>query len=164
MARLPLSLPTALPPRVAQLLRYGTVSAIATTTSLIVLGALVGTRAMTAGWANVVATAVGTVPSFELNRRWVWANQGDRSIRAEVVPFAALSAAGLALSTLAVSVIARWADDAGLADGTRTLAVQGANLAAFGVLWLLQFAILDRVLFADRRRLGQDRSQAAPGR
>lgn len=156
MARISASLPFSVPPRLAQLVRYGTVSAIATSTSLVVLGALVATRALSAGWANVVATAVGTVPSFELNRRWVWGRRGDRSLSTEVVPFAALSAAGLALSTAAVAATGRWADGAGLADGTRTLAVQAANLAAFGALWLLQFAILDRVLFAERRRLGQD--------
>jgi putative flippase GtrA len=144
--------------------RYGAVSAIATTTSLLVLGALVGTRTTTAGWANVIATAVGTVPSFELNRRWVWGRGGARSVRSELVPFVALSFAGLALSTLAVSVIARWADGAGLADATRTVAVQAANLAAFGALWLVQFVVLDRVLFADRSPVGQDRQVPASPR
>ena len=38
---------------------------------------LVGTDAVTAGWANVIATGVGTVPSFELNRRWVWGRSAD---------------------------------------------------------------------------------------
>ena len=145
-------------------MRYGAVSAIATTTSLLVLGALVATRSMSAGWANVVATAVGTVPSFELNRRWVWGRSGVRSLRAEVVPFALLSGAGLALSTATVSVAGRWADGIGWADSTRTLAVQVASLAAFGTLWLLQFALLDRVLFADRRRVGQDRRTSPAAR
>ncbi|HEY0398177.1 MAG TPA: bifunctional glycosyltransferase family 2/GtrA family protein, partial [Acidimicrobiia bacterium] len=57
--------------RLGKLLRYATVSAVATITSLTVLGVLVATGTLSAGWANVVATAVGTIPSFELNRRWV---------------------------------------------------------------------------------------------
>ncbi|MCU1355284.1 MAG: hypothetical protein JWM89_702 [Acidimicrobiales bacterium] len=133
--------------RARQLLRYAAVSGIATATSLTVLGVLVGTRSLSPGWANLVATAVGTVPSFELNRRWVWGKTGHRSIGAEVVPFCALSAAGLGLSTLTVTFAGRWADHAGLATSTRTLAVQAASLTAFGILWLLQFAILDRALF-----------------
>ena len=40
---------------------------------------LVAGRILPAGWANVVATAAGTVPSFELNRRWVWNKTGRRS-------------------------------------------------------------------------------------
>ena len=154
----------AIPARLVQLVRYGAVSVIASATSLAVLGALVATRTTTAGWANVIATGVGTVPSFELNRRWVWGRDGQRSLRSEVAPFVALSFAGLALSTVAVSVIARWADGAGLTDATRTLAVQAANLAAFGALWIVQFAVLDRVLFADRSRVGQDRQVPASPR
>lgn len=143
--------------RVHQLLRYGAVSIVATTTSLLVLGALVTTRALSPGWANVVATAVGTIPSFELNRRWVWHRQGAASTRREVVPFAALSAAGLVLSTLAVSLAGRWTDHAGLTGASRTLTIQCASIAAFGTLWLAQFVILDRVLFAERTRVRQDR-------
>jgi putative flippase GtrA len=138
------------PARAAKLLRYGSVSAIATATSLTVLTALVSTRALTPGWANIVATAVGTVPSFELNRRWVWGRRGHRSLGAEVGPFWVLSFAGLAISTVAVSAAGRWVDRAAIGGVARTLTLQGANLAAFGSLWIAQFFILDRVLFRGR--------------
>lgn len=133
--------------RVRQWLRYGTVSLIATTTSLTVLGVLVSTTAIPAGVANVIATAVGTFPSFELNRRWVWRRTGRRSMRAELVPFWVLSFTGLALSTLTVSVAAAWADSAGLHGFARTAAIEVANVAAWGSLWVAQFVILDRFLF-----------------
>lgn len=133
--------------RVAQLVRYAGVSVLATATSLVVLGALVATRTLTPGWANVVATAVGTVPSFEGNRRWVWGRSGPPSWRHEIVPFGVLAAAGLALSTATVVITGRWADRLGLPDGPRTLAVQAANLVGFGLVWLAQFAICDRYLF-----------------
>ncbi len=138
---------------VRKLMRYAAVSAISTATSLVVLGVLVATNATGAGWANVVATAVGTVPSFELNRRWVWNRTGHRSLVAEMGPFIGLSFAGLGLSTLAVSMAARWATTAGLGTTTRTLAVEAANVAAFGSLWVIQFVILDRVLFRSHLRL-----------
>ncbi len=137
--------------RVWQFVRYGAVSLIATLTSLTVLGVLVATATLTPGWANIVATGVGTVPSFELNRRWVWGKTGRRSLAAEVVPFCVLSFAGLALSTLLVSTVGQWAAGAGLDTFWRTAAVEVANLAAFGSLWILQFLVLDRVLFARRQ-------------
>lgn len=143
--------------RLIQLVRYGAVSLIATATSLLVLGALVATRTLTPGWANVAATAVGTVPSFELNRRWVWHRDGEASLRSEVIPFAILSAAGLVLSTVAVSAAGRWTADLGLVGAGRTLAIQAASIAAFGTLWIVQFVVLDRVLFADGGSVGQDR-------
>lgn len=136
--------------RVWQFVRYGAVSLIATLTSLTVLGALVATATLTPGWANIVATGVGTVPSFELNRRWVWGKTGRRSVAAEIGPFCVLSFAGLAVSTLLVSAVGQWATSVGLDAFWRTAAVEAANLVAFGSLWILQFLLLDRVLFAHR--------------
>jgi len=133
---------------IRKLARYATVSVISTSVSLNLLGVLVATSAVTAGWANVIATAVGTVPSFELNRRWVWRRTGRRGLLAEVAPFCALSFLGLGLSTLAVSTAAGWATAARLGTAARTLVAQGANVGTFGTLWVVQFVLLDRVLFA----------------
>jgi putative flippase GtrA len=127
--------------------RYGAVSAVSTVVSLTVLGVPVFTGTLSPGWANVVATAVGTVPSFELNRRWVWGRTGRRSLWAEVGPFWALSFTGLGLSTLAVSLAGQWAVKAGLHAGMRALVAQAANVCAFGSLWIAQFVILDRSVF-----------------
>jgi putative flippase GtrA len=135
---------------VRRLVRYATVSVISTAVSLTILGVLVATNATTAEWANVVATAVGTVPSFELNRRWVWSRSGPRSLLAEIGPFCALSFAGLGISTLAVSVAAGWASSSGLGVTARTLAAEAANIASFGTLWVAQYVILDRILFTPR--------------
>jgi putative flippase GtrA len=136
---------------VRRLLHYATVSLVATGVSQVVLATLVATRATGAAEANVIATLVGTVPSFELNRRWVWGKRGRRSIASEIAPFAAISATGLVLSTLAVAVASGWADAVGLGATTRTLTVQCANLAAFGVVWVAQFIVLDKVLFPSQR-------------
>jgi putative flippase GtrA len=126
-----------------KLLRYGAVSAISSTLSLTILGVLVATGATTSGWANVIATGVGTIPSFELNRRWVWGKKGRRSAWAEVAPYCALAFSGLALSTLAVSVATSWAT----APGVRALVAEAASIATFGTLWVVQFVLADRVLF-----------------
>jgi putative flippase GtrA len=126
------------------------VSLVSTTVSLSVLGVLVYTAALPAAVANIVATMVGMVPSFELNRRWVWNKRGKRSVVSEILPFGVLSFAGLGLSTLAVALTAHWADTAGLDAGLRTFVVELANLAAFGTVWVVQFVVLDRVLFRPR--------------
>lgn len=87
------------------------------------------------------------VPSFELNRRWVWGKRGRRSIRREIGPFVSLTAIGLALSTVTVTMTAWWAAQWNLSGATRTLAIEAANMAAFGSVWLVQYVILDRLLF-----------------
>ena len=134
-----------------KLVRYASVSLIATAVTVSLLGALVYSGTLSPGWANVAATAAGTVPSFELNRRWVWAKRGRRS-PTEVIPFWSLSFLGLALSTFSVSWAGAWARHAGLDHGTVTLVAEIANIATFGTLWVVQYLLLDRLLFAHQVR------------
>ena len=134
-------------PAVGRLIRYSGASAVSTTIGLSVLAVLVGTGATTAGWANVIATAAGTGPSFEMNRRWVWGKKGHRSLRGEVVPFCILSFVSLAVSTVAVSRVTGWAAAAGLHGTGRAAAAMAANLVSFGAMWVVQYLLLDRILF-----------------
>ena len=120
-------------------------SAVSVTIAQSVLAAIVATRATSAVAANIIATLVATIPSFELNRRWVWGKEGRRSIGGELVPFLLVTAAGLGLSSLAVAVVSGYVKD--FSPPTRTLSIQIASLSAFGTVWLLQFFLLDRVLF-----------------
>jgi putative flippase GtrA len=128
--------------------RYAAVSIIATATSLTILGVLVGLANAPAGWANVCATAIGTIPSFELNRRWVWGREGKPSLSAEVGPFVVLAFIELLLSTAAVHLASTWAAHQPALQ--RTMVVEAASIATFGSLWILQFIVCDRALF--RRR------------
>jgi putative flippase GtrA len=130
-----------------RLLRYAGVSTVATITTLTVLAVLVATELLTPGWANIVATAAGTVPSFELNRRWVWRKAGRRSLLRETVPFVALSFVGLVLSSLVVKAATSWAVNVGLSTAARAMTADTANLATFACLWVVQYFVLDRVLF-----------------
>lgn len=131
----------------AKLMRYAAVSVVSTLTSLTVLGVLVGVLSAPAGWANVIATTVATVPSFELNRRWVWTRRGDRSFLREVAPFAALSFTGLVISTLNVHLVGLWATSADWGRLLRTVAIEVTNVGTFGCLWLFQYVLCDRFLF-----------------
>jgi putative flippase GtrA len=128
-----------------RLVKYGSVSVIATATALTVLGLLVGVLRFPAIWANVIATTVGTVPSFELNRRWVWAHRCRRSLLRQATPYFLLSLAGLVISTFAVHL----ASDATTTASRlwHTAAVEMANVAAYGALWIIQFVLCDRILF-----------------
>ena len=104
-----------------------------------------------AAWvANVVATAAGTVPSYLLNRRWVWGRSGSGDPWREVLPFWLLSFCGLGVSTGAVLLADRLCAGIGMVGAVRTLALLAANVSAFGALWVGQFLLLDRVLFRSR--------------
>ena len=135
----------------AKVIRYSGASIISVAVGLLVLGINIDIFHLSPTVANVVAIAVCTVPSFELNRRWVWRLHG-RSDAGQFVPFCLLSVAGLVLSTLAV----RYTGDhsTGLANPWHTVVVDGANLGAYAVLWVIRYFILDRV-FVDRNRTDQ---------
>lgn len=94
------------------------------------------------GWlANVLAVLISSAPAFYLNKRFVWKRTGRANVRSEMLPFFAMNLAGLLLSTGAVFIAERiWGSG---------VAVHGASLAAWGALWVLKYALLDRVLFND---------------
>jgi putative flippase GtrA len=96
--------------------------------------------------ANLVAVVAGIGPSFFLQRRFVWRQPGRGSLGRQVVPFWVMSIAALVLSTAAVGLAGQLA--AGFAPLARSAVLVVTNLLVFGSLWLAQFLVLDRVLFA----------------
>ena len=111
-------------PALAKFVRYSGVSVVAVVTTQLTL--FVCQHRL--GWppvsSNITATAVGAVPAYLLNRRWVWGLTGSHSLRREIVPFWTYTFLGLLVSTALVAAAAAiW--------GT-TLAVNVANLVAWG--------------------------------
>jgi putative flippase GtrA len=124
------------------------VSVVTTVMSLAMIVVATAGFAVGAALANVIATAIATVPSYHLNRRWTWAKRDRSDPWREVLPFWLLSFAGLALSTVTVALADSWASRARLAPMAHTVAIMTGHVGGFGLLWVLQFVLLDRVLFA----------------
>lgn len=122
-------------------LLYALVSVVAVVVSQSVLVLCHAVIGLSAVWSNVIAVAAGTVPSYSLNRSWVWGKTSKSHLWKEVLPFWALSFLGLAFSTVTVAIVERYNDS--------TPAIQAANLGAFGVLWVGKFLLLHYVLFKD---------------
>ncbi|HEU5003869.1 MAG TPA: GtrA family protein [Actinomycetota bacterium] len=131
-----------------KLFRYSAVSVVSTVTSLTVLGIMVGLMNLPPGRSNIVATCLATIPSFELNRRWVWSRQGQRSLFKEMLPFWGLSLLGLAWSTINVALVGVWTQH--WSHLGRAAAAGATNVGTFGLLWIFQFVLCDRWLFKDR--------------
>jgi len=141
-------------PLMTRLRRCLSVSVITTGLSLVSLVTLT-TAGVAATTANIVTTALATIPSYQLNRRWTWGKQGSSDLWREVVPFWAMSFAGLALSTVTVGIADRWAAQAHVTGALHTVAVLVGHLGGFGLLWVVQFAVLDRVVFARAPRTAE---------
>ena len=95
--------------------------------------------------SNVLSVGLTTIPTYYLNRAWVWGKRGRSHLGKEVLPFWIFSFAGLGLSTLFVALAN------GGKSGKVTLAHQLvlviAQLAGFGFLWIARFFVLDKFMF-----------------
>ena len=146
-----------------RLSRYGAVSIVTSLVVFGVLGLLVGVVNAPAGWSNVAATLVGIALSFELNRRWAWEGRSQGRTPIQVASFVTINLTGLIISTAAVHSVAVEATQHHLTRLVRTGAVEGVNIAAWGVLWVIQFLILDRFVFrAPKVAIGSAAERAAP--
>jgi putative flippase GtrA len=129
-----------------KMVRYTMVSVVSTIVSLGVLGLVFGVAHL---WSEVpsavFANAVATVPSYYLNRRWAWGKAGRSHLVKEVLPFWLVSFAGLALSTWAAAMARDFSDSHNLHHFGHTVVVLGANLAAYGVLWVGKFLLFEQL-------------------
>ena len=127
---------------------YALVSVVAVITGQAVLWTCSGLL----GWdpvpSNVTSVAIGSIPSYVLNRSWVWQKRGKSHLWKEIVPFWGMALLGLLLSTVAVAWASTWND--------ATIVVSAANLGAFGVIWVGKFFVLHHLMFGEHTHAGQD--------
>ena len=144
MASRPLALPVRLWRDYGQkLIRFAGVSVVNVLTGQTLLVILYGRVGWPGVAANAVAVLIGSIPAYLLSRHYVWKREkGDHNFGAEILPFWGLAFVGLVLSTALVGIVDSFSD--------RTLAVQGANAAAFGSLWIVRFVVLEHLLWGER--------------
>ena len=137
-------------PSSLKLFKYAGVSVISTVVSQVTLFLTFGVfRVMSEVPANILANVVATVPSYYLNRKWVWGKRGRSHLWREVLPFWVLSFVGLAFSSLAVYLAGAFARHHGLGHGATTVLVNAANLMSFGILWIVKFLIYNKLFHID---------------
>jgi putative flippase GtrA len=129
-----------------KLVRYSLVSVVSVAVSQVVL--FVAQFAWSARTSNIVAVCVSAVPSYQLNRAWAWGKTGRSHLMKEIVPFWGMALLGLVLSTWSAGFAESHAASVTSSALGQKLVVNLAALAAFGVLWIAKFVILNRVLFA----------------
>ncbi len=135
-------------PQFAKLAKYTAVSAISALTSLVLLTLIYGVLRL---WGEVtsvlVANILAGIPSYLLNRQWVWGKGGRSHLWREVLPFWVVSITGILFALFTASLARNFAQAHHLDHFQRTVLVVGANVSAFAIVWFLKFLILNR-LFA----------------
>lgn len=129
-------------------LKYVATSAIAVVVNQSVLALCFGIMGWSAFTSNVVAVCASTIPSYFLNRMWVWGKSGKSHLWKEVVPFWAIAFFGLSFSTWAATL------GEGLSDhksrAYQTVVVNLFSLGSYAITWVGKFVLFNKVLFAHR--------------
>ncbi|MCY4456901.1 MAG: GtrA family protein [Acidimicrobiaceae bacterium] len=89
--------------------------------------------------ANLTSWMISTTPAYLLSRYWVWQQFGNNSVKSEIVPFWIIALVGLVLSSVSVVALASITDN--------TLIVLLGAVAAYGVVWVAKYLILDGLLW-----------------
>jgi putative flippase GtrA len=137
-------------PSSVKLIKYASVSLISTVVSQVALILLFGVfHVLSEVPANIVASVLATIPSYALNRRWVWGKSGKSHFWKEVAPFWILSFVGLAFSSLAVWLAGEFARNHHLHHFGTAVLVNVANLLSFAILWIVKFVIYNKLFHID---------------
>lgn len=133
-------------PKGKKLYRYVMGSVITTIVSFAVLTLVYGVfRWWGAVASTVFANVVATVPAYWLNRTWTWGKDGRSDIWREVVPFWVLSIAGIAISMVTADLAAEFGRAHDLHHLVELVVVDGANLAAYGVLFIGKYLVFNHL-------------------
>ncbi len=143
--------------------RFAAGTAVSTACSQLVFVLLFGVFAASAMVSGAVAFVAGAVPNFLIHRFWTWRRGGPVRIRRELVPYLGViiisGLVAIGMTTSVDQLIGQTIDDRAL----RTLVVAVAFNASYLPLFILKFALLDRLVFgrdeATLRRVERSRHQ-----
>lgn len=129
-----------------RLWRYSLGSVVAFGVSELTFVLLFNPHVLGAKGSAIVASVVGIIPGYTLNRRWAWGQRGRSRLWREVVPYwvaAIASIIAAAYATGAVNdAVSTWSRDA------RTAINAIAYMAAYGVLFVAKFLFFNHWLWA----------------
>lgn len=131
-------------------LRYAAVSVVAIVVSQITIGVSYGGFHSSKTMAQTAAAVLSTIPSYILNRRWVWGRNGKSSASKEIVPFWVISIVQFIISLVAINWLGSWMERHVDSHALRTICLQFIVLFIYGVMWIGKFVFFNKVLFADR--------------
>jgi putative flippase GtrA len=131
-------------------IRYSLVSGVAIVISQLTILICTWLFGLSGIAANTIGALAATPASYELNRKWAWGKSGKSHVWREMVPFWSLTLLGWLASTGTVEIADSMAKSHHVVGLGRSVAIMGASLFAYGVVWIVKFVIFNRLVFVDR--------------
>jgi putative flippase GtrA len=144
--------------------RFTVGSAVATAASQLAFLLLFGILGASAAVSGAVAFAVGAVPNFVISRCWTWQRTGRVGVRSELVPYLAVITVNGLLATGGAVGIDRLLGSTITDHAARTVVLATAFGAGYVLLFVLKFALLDRLVFAAPAAAEADSAKDTPAR
>ena len=133
-----------------KIIRYTAVSAVTTAVSFASISLLYGLSIISSViWSTVAGNLVASVPAYYLNRTWTWGKRGPSHLLKEVLPFAAMSGLGIAVSTVGAVWARHEVHLRHWSHLVNTGLVSGTNLVSFAVFWVLKMLVFNRIFKVD---------------
>lgn len=133
-------------PQAKQLIRYSMVSVVSTAVSFGVLFIVFGVLHLFGEIGSTVfANVCATVPSYYLNRQWVWGKTGRSHLVKEIIPFWSMSAIGIVVSIGGAAVARHLGRVHHFSHLEQTAVLLAANVTSFGVFWILKYLVFNRL-------------------
>jgi putative flippase GtrA len=129
-------------------IRYSMVSGVAIVISQVTIFICAGAFHLSGILANTIGAVMATPASYELNRKWAWGKRGKSHLWKEVAPFWGLTLVGYLASTGTVQLADNFCASHHVTGTVRALAIMGASLFAYGVVWIAKFILFNKVVFA----------------
>ena len=100
--------------------------------------------------AALLGNSCGAVPSYILNRYWVWGKNDKNNLFTEILPFWIITLVGILFSLYTAHVAGQYTKHHHIGGAERLAILLIANLAAFGILWVAKYVLFNRVLFVKK--------------
>jgi len=128
--------------------RYGIGSGLAALTSAVVFALVLdhGPRLATAS-----ASVAGFLINFSANRFWAWNRRARRGLGRDMLSYGALAVAAGVAAAVVTSVTHALLRDAD--PDRRAVLVEASYFATYGLLFVVKFLVLDRVIFRSRHQV-----------
>lgn len=154
----PPMLPVRRPRLLIRLFRAATSSVLATAISQVTLIGLLWWGAIPA-LASAVAFVAGAIPNFFLSRRWAWGRRGTPPMKSELMPyFGVIALTGLA--SVGLTTLAGWlTEPLNLSGLVRIIVLDAVFLSGYAIVFIMKFALLDRLVFRHETRTREARSK-----
>jgi putative flippase GtrA len=132
-----------------QAIKFAAVSAIAIAISQVTLAVTYGAFKLSGTSAQLAAFVASALPSYYLNRAWVWGKSGKSDFKKEIAPFWGINIAQLLLSLVYIKWAQRLVEEATTSHPLRTAGLLFNSLFIYGVMWIAKFFVFNKMFKHD---------------